>query len=195
MVLHGLLFKDVSFKGTINNDGAFYPERPLFHKKTVTIHDKRNIAGSTRLLLAIDCIVYYLSLKLNHMEQILKIEEIEEKNGYSNCAGYAITTNRQVVKMLIDNESCCCESWGYFMSEDNPQEFVGSSLINVTKTDTALNTKKVEEVGDLDSGGILFVNIETSKGLLQFVAHNAHNGYYGHSAYIISEQLTIEETL
>ena len=49
--------------------------------------------------------------------------------------------------------------------------------------------------GDYFEGGVMFVNITTSKGVLQFVAYNEHNGYYGHSACVISKQLNHEECL
>jgi len=99
---------------------------------------------------------------------------------------------------MISNGQDCCESWGYFMSEDNFNQFIGAALLDITITDTALNT--IDFTGrigpdDLDSGGMMFVNISTSAGLLQFVAYNAHNGYYGHTAYVISEQLKHEEGL
>ena len=53
----------------------------------------------------------------------------------------------------------------------------------------------IEELEYLDSGGAMFVNLETSEGLLQFVAYNAHNGYYGHEAVLVSKQLNHEERL
>jgi len=135
------------------------------------------------------------------MEKILKIEEITEGEEYlDGKSGYAITTDKQVVKLLIDNYQSCCESWGYFMTEDNVDEFIGADLIDISLTDTALNTKKLEE-HNLDPNdkwvktGIMFVNLNTSKGLLQFVAYNVHNGYYGHEAYVYSEQLNHSEWL
>ncbi|MGG3456940.1 hypothetical protein ABES01_23515 [Paenibacillus rhizolycopersici] len=128
-------------------------------------------------------------------EIIQKIEEITEKHRYSVMAGYAIHTDKQVIKLLIDDESQCCESWGYFLSEENLESFIGAELIGISLTDTALNshTVDVEEIDE--EASIMFVNIETSAGLLQFTAYNAHNGYYGHDARVISHQLTHEETL
>ena len=41
----------------------------------------------------------------------------------------------------------------------------------------------------------MFVNVETDKGLLQFVAYNEHNGYYGHEACVISKHLNESEYL
>lgn len=116
--------------------------------------------------------------------------------------GYHITTDKQVIKLLINNGQSCCENWGYFMSEDDTKSFIGADLLELTITDTVLNTHSVPEglkdddgVIRMYDGGIMFVNISTSKGLLQFVAYNEHNGYYGHTAYVISEQLTHQEGL
>jgi tRNA(Ile2) C34 agmatinyltransferase TiaS len=44
-------------------------------------------------------------------------------------------------------------------------------------------------------GGVMFVNIETNEGTLQFVAYNEHNGYYGHIAKVQSMQLSHEVVL
>ncbi len=61
--------------------------------------------------------------------------------------------------------------------------------------DNALNNTKIEELESLESGGAMFVHLETSEGLLQFVAYNSHNGYYGHDAVLVSKQLNHEEGL
>jgi hypothetical protein len=134
------------------------------------------------------------------MEIILKIEEIGIKEN-NPMAGYAITTDKQVIKLLIDDYQDCCENYGYFMSEDDIQSFVGSELLDIGITDTALNSQKMksndlkDEPPYVYEGDIMFVNISTTAGMLQFVAYNEHNGYYGHDAKVISEQLNYEVTL
>ena len=40
---------------------------------------------------------------------------------------------------------------------------------------------------DLDAGSAMFINVETTKGLLQFAAYNEHNGYYGHGVKLVSK--------
>ena len=136
------------------------------------------------------------------MEKIIRIEETYDKVGTYNSSaeGYAIITDKQTIKLLIDSEQSCCENFGYFMSEDNFTDFIGSEIIDVTLTDTELKTIDMKERGvDINSswfeGGVMFVNINTTKGLLQFVAYNEHNGYYGHTAYVISGQLNHSEGL
>ena len=67
--------------------------------------------------------------------------------------------------------------------------------LNVSMTDTALNTEKVEDECNYshhydDGNGIMFVNIETDRGVLQFVAYNCHNGFYGHEATVECSYLT-----
>lgn len=105
--------------------------------------------------------------------------------------GFEIVTNKQRILFGVSNQSSCCESWGHISSEDDLEQFVGAELIEVTRTDTALNTVKLPEY--IDEGGMIFVTFVTSKGPLQFVVYNAHNGYYGHSARLESEQLKIEQ--
>ena len=123
------------------------------------------------------------------MEKILKIDEATFDRFFD---GYQITTNKQIIKLGISNGQSCCEEWGYFMSEDNFDRFIGSELLGVEIVDNCLSVKKVEHVY---KGSTMFVNIKTSVGLLQFTAYNDHNGYYGHDAVVISEQLKYEETL
>jgi hypothetical protein len=134
------------------------------------------------------------------VERILKIEEYQEGKGWDTASGYAITTNKQVIKLLIDDDQQCCEHFGYFMSEDDFSGFIGAELIDIKITDTELKKGSLKQ-HDVDfddrwfEGGVLFVDLITSNGTLQFVAYNEHNGYYGHQAKVISKQLKYEEYL
>jgi len=131
-------------------------------------------------------------------EKILEICETtftktEEKSWYtSGYDGFVIKTDKQEIKLGIQNSQCCCESWGYFMSEDDTARFVGADLLDIKITNCALNKEKLQEVYE---GDTMFVDIETSEGVLQFVAYNCHNGYYGHDALVQSEQLNYSECL
>ena len=131
------------------------------------------------------------------MEKIISIQEAtfkSKENDYSNYDGYIVKTEKQEIKLGIYNSQCCCEQWGYFMSNDDFSNFIGSNLISVEITDTCLNNSVLEKE-EINEGECMFVNINTSKGLLQFVAYNSHNGYYGHDAIVISEQLNHTEML
>jgi len=134
------------------------------------------------------------------METILTITETENMDNeeYSGKMGFVVKTSEQTIKIYIENGQSCCEDFGYFVSEDNLEEFIGADLIHMTMTDTCLNTTVMEEhVGEygLDGGGIMFVNLETSEGTLQFAAYNSHNGYYGHAAGVVSKTLNHNECL
>jgi hypothetical protein len=100
--------------------------------------------------------------------------------GYSNVAGFEVVTDKQSIKLYIDNDSSCCETWGYFWCNDNPQDFIGAELRSVSLTDTALNEAqmKANYLNPNDKwfeGGVMLVNLETDKGPLQFVAYNEHS--------------------
>jgi hypothetical protein len=142
-----------------------------------------------------------------------RIIAIKELSGYkpdsetSQCSwasfdGYEVTTTAQTIRLLMYMGDQCCEKYGYFLSQDDFAEFIGAELRGVTLTDTALETSEVQlaaELGKeeyrLDDGDVMFVNIETDRGVLQFTAYNRHNGYYGHTARVESQQLTHEEML
>ncbi len=127
------------------------------------------------------------------MEKILRIEAATFEN--MGCRynvtfeGYQIITDKQTIKIGIENGQFCCEDWGFFMSEDDLTDFVNADLISIEVVDTALKVEKLQEF-DIECADCMFVNFNTTKGLLQFVAYNEHNGYYGHDAIIISEQVT-----
>jgi hypothetical protein len=127
------------------------------------------------------------------MEKILRIEEATFEN--MGCRynvtfeGYQIITDKQTIKIGIENGQCCCEDWGFFMTEDDLTDFVNADLISVEVVDTALKVEKLKELR-VEGCDTMFVNFNTTKGLLQFVAYNDHNGSYGHDAIIISEQVT-----
>lgn len=132
-----------------------------------------------------------------NMENNEVIEKIEDLNSNTHMDGFKITTNLQEITLGIENDSGCCERWGHFFCNDEVEEFVGAKVLGVSLTDTALHNHIVKEKmpEDLDSGGVMFVNIETDQGVLQFVAYNSHNGYYGHQASVTSKQLTHQEYL
>lgn len=150
------------------------------------------------------------------MTEILeKIEEFDNKNEHTwnYQAGFKITTNEQEITLEIDNSSQCCEQWGYFLTEDDTTKFIGATLHGIVITDTNRSNRIFEKGYDwdsplsmvepesgqilehLDEGDVMFVDIRTSAGVLQFVAYNAHNGYYGHEASVKSKQLTHQTTL
>ena len=132
------------------------------------------------------------------MEKILRIEETIFKTSekdWSSYEGYQVITDQQTIKVGISSGQSCCESYGYLTTNDNLKEFEGAELLSISIVDAALNNKKIEELEYLDEGGAMFVNFETSKGLMQLVAYNAHNGYYGHDAVLISKQLNVSESL
>jgi len=133
-------------------------------------------------------------------EKILKIEEvtgakINDSNSWGGFDGYRVTTNKQEALVMISNDQSCCESWGYFTSEDDHEQFIGADLLGVTLVDAALNEKKLKDEIEygLDEGGIQFVNFETSRGTFQLTVYNAHNGYYSHPIKIKSTQVSTDD--
>lgn len=84
---------------------------------------------------------------------------------------------------------------GYICTNDSTEEFIGANLLSVNLTDIALNNANLPAEGWCDEREIQFVNLHTDKGLLQLAVYNAHNGYYGHSIFIRSMQLSHESVL
>ena|SRR5260221_3933439 len=119
-------------------------------------------------------------------------------SGNGSMDGYKVVTDQHTYLVLIDNETSCCESWGYLSSDDDLKHYVGAQLREVRLTDTALNTERVEASGyyDGDEGGIQFVDFVTDRGVLQLAVYNAHNGYYGHGIIVArDDDILLNETL
>lgn len=116
---------------------------------------------------------------------------------YSSMDGYKVVTDKHIYHVLIDNVQSCCETWGYLSSEDDFEQFIGSELIEVKLTDTALNQTVVANSGYYEGrGGIQFVDFITTVGVLQLAVYNGHNGYYGHEIIVAKdEEILLEDTL
>ena len=130
-------------------------------------------------------------------EKILEIREadfIYESGSYypQSMEGFIVVTENQEIQLGISSGQSCCEQYGYFMTNDNIEDFVGATIREIRLTNTLL---EVEDFNKEYSGDVMFVNIETNKGTLQFVAYNDHNGYYGHDALVVSRQLHHKECL
>ena len=135
------------------------------------------------------------------MAIITKIEEFNDGCIDGNGGFRVYLDDGEVIKLWLNIQGSCCETFGYFMSEDDVTSFVGAEVLSVERVDTALNVSRVEvqlqKEGccGFDEGGIMFVNVNTNQGVLQFVAYNSHNGYYGHMAGVVSRYHTEEECL
>lgn len=135
-------------------------------------------------------------------ETILSIEDLadfeeettdtswgKELTNTESLEGFIIKTDKQTIRFGISNQSGCCESWGHTSSEEDPSTFVGANLFDISVTDEALKTVKIE---DIYEGGAVFINFATDRGILQFAVYNSHNGYYGHKVIFRSEQLNLD---
>ena len=128
------------------------------------------------------------------MEEIIDIKEFD--NDDEQKAGYKITTNKQEIIISISNGQNCCENWGYITSEDYFPDFFGAELLGIILVNTELKKDTLLGIDFYDDEeNCLFVNVETSKGTIQFILYNSHNGYYGHSVLIKSTQLNYEGDL
>lgn len=124
------------------------------------------------------------------MSKIISITETSFGKGDKYSGFVLLLDDDSTVRMGIENGQCCCENWGYLTSQDDLTDFIGAMFISVAVTDAELKHYDVASVYD---GAAMFINVETSRGCLQFVAYNEHNGYYSHDAVLI-ENGTITHT-
>ena len=135
---------------------------------------------------------------VDNMEKILAVLQIDPDTGFD---GYEVHTDKQVIVVKIDNRIDCCEHPGCFIVNDDVRDFIGANLLDVYVTDIETNSYAIPIVRQMEGEiieepeNIMFVNLVTDRGNLQFIAYNSHNGYYGHDAVLISNQLTFSEVL
>lgn len=115
-------------------------------------------------------------------ETILAIAELQE-----DYDGYQVTTDKRKITVAVSNGQSCCESWGYMSSDDVFENYIGAALLKVDVVDTALGAKT--DPGNIDEGTAYFVNFYTSRGMFQLAVYDSHNGYYGHTFKLTSEDL------
>lgn len=125
------------------------------------------------------------------MEKILQVNEIGVEGSKAigwpqlspaqpDMTGYQVITDLRTIGLLVEAGTKCCEDWGYIVSDDMPERFIGAELTEVYITDEALKNVKIPEDEGNHSYTAIFINLQTTKGLLQFAVYNGHNGYYGH---------------
>jgi hypothetical protein len=130
-------------------------------------------------------------LKPEIIQRIYKAQNVSD-----HYDGFFLITNRQEIFFGIDNDQQCCENWGYLMGEEDLSYFLGAELLDIKVTDkaynkTSISMKNIKHKGSEELYSV-FIDIETSKGVFQFVAYNEQNGAYGHTVMILSNQLVYE---
>lgn len=123
-----------------------------------------------------------------NMSKIVKIEEVNNVNfndsRYPCYDGFRIETEDEEMYFLIDNSQCCCENWGtYLYTPEDLREYVGADYLGYDESSCSEieNGLKSEYV---ESDEICFLNIHTSKGIIDFAVYNSHNGYYSHAVVL-----------
>lgn len=103
------------------------------------------------------------------------------------------------IKFGIDNSQSCCEQWGYLAPKDDVKDFIGAVLLSVKEVDTfpegVAKHDWIDEALNSTWGefGWQGIEVQTNKGVLQFVVYNNHNGYYSHSTIFIDHEGKKEE--
>ena len=122
----------------------------------------------------------------------IKIEEGEKRDRIiiETIENRAYDPYRGRIIIEISNTTECCEKWGYFISEDSYEEYIGAEIKDVYLTDRALKNYSCYGEQDPEDGkylDIIFVNVETTKGVFQAAVYNIDGGYYGHEVKISFE--------
>lgn len=121
---------------------------------------------------------------------------VDEKSDLYNV--YEVHENYRILAMAVNVPLQVAEEICHILNNFEPvilktcpicdqsvtiNEYISDYLYSITKLGTIVSNMKE----DLDAGSAMFINVETTKGLLQFVAYNEHNGYYGHEVKLVSK--------
>lgn len=104
---------------------------------------------------------------------------------------WLIQTTHGKLRVTIDDQQQCCEDFGIgeLESQDDVPYFLAADLLKIEITDPELLVREIwEEEEPFEPGMAIFVTFLTTKGPLQIVVYNRHNGYYGHAVKIWWEQ-------
>ena len=124
--------------------------------------------------------------KMSRITSISLIYDVKVDGHYGEFDGFEVKTEVDSYKVLIENGQSCCESWGYFDTNDNKDDFLGAMLLDVRTTDTILNSKRLETLEvSVEISECMFVDFITNRGTFQLAVYNSHNGYYGHSVLLL----------
>lgn len=94
------------------------------------------------------------------------------------------------IKFGISTQQNCCENWNYLHSTDAASDYIGAEYIGLTEKDT-WPASIPEKINGNDSGGFQAIDIQTNKGVLQFVVYNEHNGFYSHAVVtVVGDEIT-----
>lgn len=137
---------------------------------------------------------------MGRIKSIETLHDIEiTQKPYSLYSGYLINLdNDRGCFVLIESGQFSYENSGYVISTDEPDDFIGAELLNVTLTSKALNTKQMMqelEDNEIVESEAVFVNFETSAGLFQIAVYNSHDGYYGHDVVIVYDDKVLFDDL
>jgi hypothetical protein len=130
-------------------------------------------------------------MKIKNIEEIMD-KQIPALSEYSNFDGFVITfDNDTTLALIVSSGQSCCEQYGAVTTEENLQDYIGAEYIQHDIVDQELAVRSniiadsnIFDIPGLDEGDIIFLNVQTDRGTLQFSVYNSHNGYYGHSAYV-----------
>lgn len=134
----------------------------------------------------------YLNQKIKH----IKLDADFRHGAYKYYGVIIHLTDGWTLKFGIDDQSQCCEDWGYITTLDNPDDFIDAKVLDIFYTETALNSGALAVCGEpLDINSCMFITVKTNKGDFQLVVYNEHNGYYGHHTTCFIEQTLLDHKL
>ena len=132
---------------------------------------------------------------MNTIKSIKEVNDFKLEGHTYLYGGFFIETNNETIKIGIVNSQSCCEEWGYLSSDDDFEKFVGANIRKIEITDKSLIKKELFPYAYNSQYQSMFIDIVTSRGTIQFACYNYHNGYYGHDAVLISNELKHTECL
>ena len=115
--------------------------------------------------------------------KVTKIQKIIILNNSNQWLGYKIkmTDSSKNIICKIDNNQQCCENFGVY-TENELNDFIGAEYYSVIVENDSLNDSDYN-----DNMEKIKISINTSKGKINILFYNEHNGYYAHDVFLQTE--------
>ena len=120
------------------------------------------------------------------MSKIVKIEEVYGITPYKSSKkfdGFKIETEDEELYFVIERCQNCCECWGYLSTPENLENYIGAEYLGYEEKVCKLLVEQVKEDCVVEDE-MQFLNVNTSKGVIDFAVYNSHNGYYSHTVIL-----------
>jgi hypothetical protein len=134
-------------------------------------------------LICVNLLIFLIKNKMSSGNTIVNAKKLNDLHQWEGIKLEMSDPTKNII-LKIDNESQCCEVWGYNISYSetiftNLEDFIGAIFISseIIEYDTFCKDSNKDRVS-------IGIKIITDRGNITVEFYNDHNGYYPHDVSI-----------